>query len=123
MRVIRRQLLVDPTQIEKTVDLPHQMIGWDHLVQIKRIKELTLSVLPPTHHAPLPPMTLSNQRNHGSRVVSTRVLQHNPRKRTSADAAQVRFVPNSDFSAKNGYEATFRLARSFLVRQSMRFRE
>jgi hypothetical protein len=48
---------VDPTQIQQTVDLPHQMIRWDHLIQIKRIKELTLTVLPPTHHAPLPPMT------------------------------------------------------------------
>jgi hypothetical protein len=34
------------------------MIGWDNLIQIKRIEELTLTVFPPTHHAPLPPMTL-----------------------------------------------------------------
>jgi hypothetical protein len=34
------------------------MIGWDNLIQIKRIEELTLIVLPPTHHALLPPMTL-----------------------------------------------------------------
>jgi len=33
------------------------MIRWDHLIQIKRIKELPLTVLPPTHHAPLQPMT------------------------------------------------------------------
>jgi hypothetical protein len=31
-----------------------------------------------TSDAPLPPMTLQNQRNHGSRVASTRVLQQNP---------------------------------------------
>jgi hypothetical protein len=29
---------VDPTQIEQTVDLPHQMIQWNHIIQIKRNK-------------------------------------------------------------------------------------
>ena len=38
------------------------MVGRDHLVEIKRIEELDLTILPPTHHAPLPPMTASNQR-------------------------------------------------------------
>src|ERR1700742_188307 len=56
VRVIRRQLLVHPTQIEKTVDLPHQMIGRNHLVEIKRKENLSLSFSPPPHHAPLPPM-------------------------------------------------------------------
>src|SRR5689334_12339706 len=54
------------------------MIGWDHLVEIKRIEELDLIILSPTHHAPLPLMPVSCQRNHGSRVVSIGVLQHNP---------------------------------------------
>src|SRR6202521_5066524 len=56
VRVIRCQLLVHPTQIEQTVDLPHQMIGRNHLVEIKRIEKLSLSIFPPPHHAPLPPM-------------------------------------------------------------------
>jgi len=47
---------VHPTQIEQAVDLPDQMIRRHHLVEIKRIKELALTVLPPTHHAPLPLM-------------------------------------------------------------------
>jgi hypothetical protein len=41
------------------------MIGWDNLIQIKRIEELTLTVLPPTHHAPLPaddPLKLTESR-------------------------------------------------------------
>ena len=59
---IRLICLVDPTQIQQIVDLPYQMIRWDHLIQIKRIKELTLTILQPTHHAPLPPMT---PENHG----------------------------------------------------------
>jgi hypothetical protein len=29
------------------------MIGWHHLVEIKRIKELALSAFPPTHREPL----------------------------------------------------------------------
>jgi hypothetical protein len=44
---------MDPTQVENAVDLPNQMIGGHHPVQIKRIKELTLSAFPSTHHDPL----------------------------------------------------------------------
>ena len=61
-----------------TIDLAHQMIRRHHLVEIKRIKELALTALPPPHHAPLPQMPVSTQRNHRSRVASTGVLQHNP---------------------------------------------
>src|ERR1700761_1074403 len=53
------------------------MIGWNHLVEIKRIEKLALIIFPPTHHARLPLMPI-HQRNHGSRVVSTGVLQHYP---------------------------------------------
>src|SRR5712671_5920942 len=41
------------------------MIGRHHFVKIKGIKELALSVFPPTHHAPLPPIPVSN---HGITV-------------------------------------------------------
>ena len=78
MRIVRRKLLVHPTQIENGVDLADQVVGGHDFVEIKRIEELPLSVLPPTHHLPLPPMPVSNQRNHGSRVVSMGVLQQNP---------------------------------------------
>src|SRR6516164_1299351 len=54
MRVVGRKLFVHPSQVEKPVDLSNQMICRHHLVQIKRIKELTLPAFPPTHHAPLP---------------------------------------------------------------------
>jgi hypothetical protein len=30
---IRLICLVDPTQIQQIVDLPYQMISWDHLIQ------------------------------------------------------------------------------------------
>ncbi|WP_210205916.1 hypothetical protein, partial [Bradyrhizobium algeriense] len=42
----------------------------------KRIEKLSLPIFLPPHHAPLPLMP-SPPRNHGSRVVSTGVLQHN----------------------------------------------
>src|ERR1700720_718824 len=59
------------------------MIWWHHLVEIKRIKKLALSPLLPPHHRPLPRIATSIRRNHGSSIVSMRVLQllqHNPRK-------------------------------------------
>src|SRR5262245_5871958 len=77
VRVIRCELPVHPAQVENAIDLADQMIRWHHLVEIKRIKELTLPVLPSTHHKPLPQMSVSKERNHGSRVVSIGVLQHN----------------------------------------------
>jgi hypothetical protein len=75
------QLLMDPTQIEQTVDLPHQMMSWDHPVQVKRIEELSLPIFPPTHHPPLPLTTLysqsitdreSPQREFGNRIRADR---------------------------------------------------
>ena len=50
----RRKLLVHPIKIEHAIDLPDQMIGRYHLVEIERIKELALPLLSPPHHRPLP---------------------------------------------------------------------
>ena len=60
MRVVRRKLLVHPTQVENAINLADQMVRWHHLVEIKRIEELDLTIVPPTHHAPLPLMPVSN---------------------------------------------------------------
>src|SRR5262249_61522705 len=78
VRVIRCKLLVNPTQVEHRVDLPDQMISRHYLVEIKHVKEFALSTLSPPHHGSLPRITVSIRRNHGSPIVSTRVLQHNP---------------------------------------------
>src|SRR5262249_10318841 len=43
------------------------------------IKELTLSISSTPHHATLPPINHSIERNHGSQIVSMRVLQQNRR--------------------------------------------
>src|SRR5664279_8492 len=66
-----------PTQIEQAVDLANQMIRRHHLIQIKGIKELALSVFPSTHHVPSPMMPASTERNHCSSINSIGVLQHN----------------------------------------------
>src|SRR5512138_53375 len=47
MRVEWCELLVHPTQVQQTIDLPHQMIRRYNLVEIKRIKELALTALLP----------------------------------------------------------------------------
>jgi len=78
VRVVRRKLLVHPTQIENGVDLAHQMVWWHHLIEIKGIKELTLSISSTPHHvASLPPINHSIERNHGSQIASMGVLQQN----------------------------------------------
>jgi hypothetical protein len=65
-----------PIQTENAVNLPDQMIRRHHLVEIERVKELTLSALSPPHHQPLPANRSADPRNQGSTAVSTRVLQH-----------------------------------------------
>src|SRR4029077_4025535 len=57
VRVVRCKLPVYPIKIEDPVDLPDQMIRRHHLVEIKRVKELTLSAPSPSHHRPLPRIT------------------------------------------------------------------
>lgn len=42
------ELVVHPTQVQKTVDLPYQVINRHHLVEIKGVKELALIALLPT---------------------------------------------------------------------------
>src|ERR1043166_6470585 len=54
VRVVGRKLLVHPIKIDNAVDLPDQMIGRHHLVEIERVEELTLAALSPPHHRPLP---------------------------------------------------------------------
>src|SRR5262249_4213142 len=83
MRVIRRELLVHPTQIENGIDLSNQMIWRHYLVQIKRIKELTLPDLPPPHHEPPPSESpLQATESRASDSLNESFATHSPRKRT-----------------------------------------
>ena len=70
VRVVRRKLLVHPTQIENVIDLAYHMVRRHHLIEIKGIKELTLAFSSTPHHASLPPINHSIERNHGSQIVS-----------------------------------------------------
>jgi hypothetical protein len=54
------------------------MVRRHHLIEIKGIKELTLSISSTPHHASLPPINHSIERNHGSQIASMGVLQQNP---------------------------------------------
>jgi hypothetical protein len=66
------QLLVQLTQIEQTIDLPHQMIGSNYPIEIKRIKETGLGRSPrPTCAAP----TIESK----SPVMPTSVMKAVPR--------------------------------------------
>src|ERR1700730_7020348 len=91
VRVVTRKLSVHPIEIESVVNLAYQVIGWHHLVELKRIKELTLSAFPPTHHRSLPRFVAPIRRNHGSTIVSTRVLQ--PNHGDSGRDADIEFRP------------------------------
>jgi TolB-like protein/class 3 adenylate cyclase len=60
-----------PAQIERSIDLPHQMIFGDLLAKMKLVEQLTLVTLQTAHHRSTPPRFVSTQRNHRSRHVST----------------------------------------------------
>jgi hypothetical protein len=86
-----------PTKIENAVDLAHQMIGWHHLVEIKRIKELALSAFPPTHHEPLPLMPSQSNgitvRESSQWVFCNTIVSKADESITSREGS---FVPNSE---------------------------
>src|SRR5450631_2183212 len=68
------------------------MVGRHHLVQIKDIEELALLVFLPSHHAPLPMMIHSIERNRGSPIASMGVLQHNPPMNGHSSTARGRVI-------------------------------
>src|SRR5258706_14692902 len=66
-----RKLAIDPRQIEHRCNRPHLVIVRHHLFKAERIKQLSLTLLQPTHHGPFPPLTPSTSGNHCSRKPST----------------------------------------------------
>ena len=99
MRVVGCKLLVHPTQVENAVDLSNQMIWRHHLVQIKRIKELTLSAFPPTHHEPLPQESLQATESWLSDRLNESFATHSGVKRTLFGGASMSaFDPRRTFS-------------------------
>src|SRR3984957_3658803 len=70
-RIMRCKFTAKPGKIESGIDLPHQMIFRDRLVEMKLVEQLTLVTLQTAHHASTSPRFASTQRNHASWPVST----------------------------------------------------
>src|ERR1700722_18771429 len=70
-RIMRSKFAANPGQIERSVDLAHQMIFGDRVAKMKLVEQLTLVTLQTAHHGSTSPRIASPQRNHGWRPVST----------------------------------------------------
>src|ERR1700731_3102554 len=70
-RIMRCKFTAKPGKIENSIDLPHQMIFGDRVVEMKLVEQLTLVTLQTAHHGSTSPRFASTQRNHHSRPLST----------------------------------------------------
>src|SRR3984957_9510054 len=70
-RIMRCKFTAKPGKIENSIDLPHQMIFGDRVVEMKLVEQLTLVTLQTAHHGSTSPRFASTQRNHHSRSLST----------------------------------------------------
>src|ERR1700722_112809 len=70
-RIMRSKFAANPGQIERSVDLAHQMIFGDRVAKMKLVEQLTLVTLQTAHHGSTSPRIASPQRNHVSRAIST----------------------------------------------------
>src|ERR1700738_2565840 len=68
---MRCKFTAKPGKIENSIDLPHQMIFGDRVVEMKLVEQLTLVTLQTAHHGSTSPRFASTQRNHHSRPLST----------------------------------------------------
>src|SRR6266404_8438087 len=87
-----RKLAIDPRQIEHRCNRPHLVIVRHHLFKAERIKQLSLTLLQPTHHGPFPPLTASTSGNHCSRKPSTDFCNKICHNRTSQRSTALRFL-------------------------------
>src|SRR3954451_21047322 len=75
-RIMSCKFAAQPGKIESSIDLPHQMIFGDCVIELKLVEKLRLFALQPTHHGLPPPRFASARWNHGSPKAS-RPLQQN----------------------------------------------
>jgi hypothetical protein len=68
---MRRKFTAKPGKIESSIDLPHQMILGDRIVEMKLVEQLTWSPFRRPDHRSTPPRFASTQRNHASSPAST----------------------------------------------------
>ncbi len=69
---------MDPVKIQNRIDLSHQMIRRNDLVQVELVEKMTLIPLLPSHHRNYPRRLSIKRRNHCSQAISTGVLQQYP---------------------------------------------
>jgi hypothetical protein len=69
--IVRRQLGVHPRQIQNRIDLAHQMIGRNNVVEMELIEQLALIALQPPHHRQPPPLNVVPARNQCSPPTAT----------------------------------------------------
>src|SRR5205814_1664596 len=70
-RIMRCKFAAKPGQIESSIDLPHQMIFRNRVVELKLVEKLRLFALQPTHHSLPLPRFASARWNHCSPHAST----------------------------------------------------
>src|SRR4051794_21852072 len=70
-RIVRCKFAAKPGQIERSIDLPHQVIFRNSVAKMKLVEQLTLVTLQTAHHGSTSPRFASTQWNHGSWPAST----------------------------------------------------
>ena len=68
---MRSKCAAKPRQIERRVDLPHQIIFGNRIAEMKLVEQLTLVTLQTAHHGSTSSRFALTQRNHACRLVST----------------------------------------------------
>ena len=92
VRVVGRQFLVHPAEVEHGVDLAHQMIRRHHVVEVELVEELALPDLPaaPSSLAPAD-HSFSATESRFAEVLNGSFATHSGSKRTScAKTCEVR---------------------------------
>src|SRR6266436_7111102 len=68
---MRRQLRIDPFQIQHRRDLADRVIVRNGVSKAERVEKLPLILVEPTHHCPSPQKIVPQTRNHRSSYAST----------------------------------------------------
>jgi len=56
--IVRRKLGMHPRQVQNRIDLAHEMIGWNNVIEMELVEQLALITLQPPHHAQ-PPLNMA----------------------------------------------------------------
>src|SRR6202047_4862436 len=76
-RIMRCKFTAKPGKIENSIDLPHQMIFGDRVVEMKLVEQLTLVTLQTAHHGSTSPAIRVNTTESRLDRYLNRLLQQN----------------------------------------------